>query len=266
MNEAGSRYELIGELGRGGMGVVYRARDRLLGRAVALKFLPEDLSADAPQRALFRREARAAAQLSHPGIVTVYDVGRHGGREFIAMELVDGRSLEQLLEEYGHLPISNVLAVMDAVLDAVMFAHAHGIIHRDLKPANIMTLHNGAIKVMDFGLAKLTGASAGAKPTFIAGTPAYMPPEQLRGATDYRADVFALAAMFYELLTGVIPGTESEYAYTARAYESPRELVEAIPADLSSTIMAALSHDPDERPGLEEIAALVKRHRNSANS
>ena len=249
LNEAGSRYELLDELGRGGMGVVFRAHDRLLGRVVALKFLPDDIPADSAVGQLFRREARAAAALSHPGIVTIFDVGRHEGREFIAMELVDGKPLDKLLQERGKLAVLEGLEVAEAVASALSYAHEHGIVHRDIKPANLMRLKNGGIKVMDFGLAKSVRASTGqGGPTLIAGTPAYMPPEQLKGVTDARSDVFALGATLYELFTGRLPGTPTEAAATASRYPSPRELEPLVPERWSATIMKCMAHDPLRRP------------------
>ena len=261
VREAGARYDIEGELGRGGMGVVYRARDRLLGRQVALKFLPEDLSADSKQGKLLRREARAAAQLSHPGIVTIYDIGRRGDREFIAMELVHGDSLETLLDERGKFSVLAGLEVMQPVLEAVAYAHGQRVVHRDLKPANIMRLSNGAIKVMDFGLAKLTGTTGGKRTSFIAGTPAYMPPEQLTGITDERSDVFALGATFYELLTGELPGNESICAYGATGYDTPRDRFSQIPERLSDFIMGMLEHDPRDRPSIKNVLDLVTGER-----
>lgn len=248
MSESGTRYEILSELGRGGMGVVYRARDQLLGRDVALKFLPDDGN-DPTRSALFRREARAAAALSHPGIVTIFDVGKQEGREFIAMELVDGQPLDRLLEDRGgKLSLLEGLEIAEAVLSALSFAHEANVIHRDLKPSNLMKMRNGGIKIMDFGLAKKVGHTTGGQPTMIAGTPAYMPPEQMLGATDARSDIFALGATLYELFTGQLPGFEHEPASSARGYPSPRDRESVIPEKLSSLIMRCLTAEPGKRP------------------
>jgi tetratricopeptide (TPR) repeat protein len=257
--ESGSRYELVSELGRGGMGVVHRARDLLLGRDVALKFMPAG-ETDGPLRELFRREARAAAALSHPGIVTIFDIGRQEGREFIAMELVDGTPLDRLLEQRGgKLSLLEGLEVAEAALAALEYAHDHRVIHRDLKPSNLMKLRNGGIKVMDFGLAKQMGTSGGQHHTFIAGTPAYMPPEQLLGATDARSDLFAIGATLYELFTGQLPGHEHEPASSARAYPTPRQREALIPERLSSLVMRCLAHEPGQRPAsASEVLAEVR--------
>ena len=257
--ESGSRYELVSELGRGGMGVVHRARDLLLGRDVALKFMPAGES-DGPLRELFRREARAAAALSHPGIVTIFDIGRQEGREFIAMELVDGTPLDRLLEQRGgKLSLLEGLEVAEAALAALEYAHTNRVIHRDLKPSNLMKLRNGGIKVMDFGLAKQMGTSGGQHHTFIAGTPAYMPPEQLLGATDARSDLFAMGATLYELFTGQLPGHEHEPASSARAYATPRQREPLVPERLSSLVMRCLAHDPGQRPAsASEVLAEVR--------
>ncbi|MFO0715123.1 MAG: protein kinase [Sandaracinus sp.] len=259
LSESGARYERVAELGRGGMGVVYRARDHLLGRDVALKFMPEG-EGEGPLRDLFRREARAAAALSHPGIVTIFDIGRQEGREFIAMELVDGTPLDRLLTDRGgKLSLLEGLEVAEAALAALEYAHAHRVIHRDLKPSNLMKLRNGGIKVMDFGLAKQLGTTGNAQQTFIAGTPAYMPPEQARGVTDARSDLFAMGATLYELFTGQLPGFEHEPASSATGYPSPRQREALVPERLSAVVMRCLAHTPSERPtSASEVLAEVR--------
>jgi tetratricopeptide (TPR) repeat protein len=166
--QLGDRFELMGELGRGGMGVVYRARDVRLGRFVALKFLPDDVESGSTLSRLFKREARAAAALSHAGIVTVYDVGEIDGREFIAMELVDGTTLDRVLEDGGPLPANDALELMEKVLEAIEYAHGKMVIHRDLKPANLMRTKSG-IKVMDFGLAKVVTSKSSGGQTVVGG-------------------------------------------------------------------------------------------------
>ncbi len=252
------RFELLSELGRGGMGVVHRARDRRLDRLVALKFLPPDLDPGSPLFRMFQREARAAAAHSHPGIVTIYDIGTLGGREFIAMELVEGTTLDQALESEGPIPALKALDVMERVLEAVEYAHGKGIIHRDLKPANLMRTKSG-IKVMDFGLAKAVGSNMTGQQTMIAGTPAYMPPEQLTGRTDFRSDIFALGATFYELITGVLPGLPNRPANLAMGYPSVRDRVPNVPRRLSDLIGRCLDVEPDNRP--QDVTSVLREVR-----
>ncbi|MDD5308190.1 MAG: protein kinase [Deltaproteobacteria bacterium] len=199
-----SRYTLQGEIGRGGMAVVYRARDEALERDVALKFLSEEISGDAQMRRMFEREAKAAAQLNHPNVVTVYDIGEQDGRAFISMELVIGSTVESLIEREGKLKVVEALRVMRNVLEGLDYAHSKGIIHRDLKPSNMMRNDLGVVKVMDFGLARSVEAKG--RTTIIAGTPNYMPPEQFTGTDmDASSDIFALGASLYEMLTGRVP-------------------------------------------------------------
>jgi len=244
--DLGDRFELAGELGRGGMGIVYRARDVRLGRFVALKFLPDDVETGSTLSRLFKREARAAAALSHGGIVTVYDVGEIDGREFIAMELVEGTTLDRVLEDNGPLPFSEALEIMEKVLEAIEYAHSKSVIHRDLKPANLMRTKSG-IKVMDFGLAKVIGSKSSNGQTVIGGTPNYMPPEQSTGHADHRSDIFSLGVTFYELLTGVLPGRPGEPASVAVSYPSPRDRVSSVPARLSELITHCLEREREER-------------------
>ncbi|MBK6463737.1 MAG: protein kinase [Myxococcales bacterium] len=260
------RFELLSELGRGGMGVVHKARDRRLDRLVALKFLPPDLDPGSPLFRMFQREARAAAAHSHPGIVTIYDIGTLDGREFIAMELVEGTTLDEALAAEGPLPPLKALDVFERVLEAVEYAHGKNIIHRDLKPSNLMRTKTG-IKVMDFGLAKIVGAKMTGQQTMIAGTPAYMPPEQLTGRTDFRSDLFALGATFYELLTGVLPGLPQRPANLAMGYPSVRDRVPNVPRRLSDVIMRCLDVEPDNRPAsATEVLREVREVRIAINA
>ena len=206
-------YALSGPLGSGGMGEVYRARDDRLGREVAIKVLPSALSEDTDRRARFEQEARSASALNHPNIVTVYDIGSSDSAYFIAMELVEGRTLRELVSS-GSIPTRRLLAIAGQVADGLAKAHAAGIVHRDLKPENVMVNKDGFVKILDFGLAKLVApiqdggsllptTAPGTQPGIVLGTIGYMSPEQASGEpVDFRSDQFALGAILYEMATG----------------------------------------------------------------
>src|SRR5262245_24629835 len=215
---AGTRlgpYEILAPIGAGGMGEVYRAKDPRLNREVAIKVLPEGLAAHPERLKRFEREARSASGLSHPNIVTVYDFGREGDTSYIAMELVGGEPLRAELLQ-GTVPVRRLLQVAIQVADGLAKAHGQGIVHRDLKPENIMVSEDGHVKILDFGLAKLTEPEESASgrtqaPTVsgateegvILGTVGYMSPEQARGDTiDFRSDQFSFGSIVYEMSTG----------------------------------------------------------------
>ncbi len=201
------RFEVIDILGRGAMGVVYRAKDSALGRTVAIKTI--SLTGSAQERdvheARFMQEARAAGSISHPSIITIYDVGREGDTAFIAMELLEGRDLRDLIGTVSLTPSQSV-GIAAAVAEGLAFAHERGIIHRDIKPGNIMVLPDGRVKIMDFGIAHVHEPSVKTQTGVLLGSPQYMSPEQIAGQTvDYRADIFSLGLVLYEMLTGVKP-------------------------------------------------------------
>src|SRR5262245_38452344 len=213
---AGARlgpYEVVAPLGAGGMGGVYRARDTRLSREVAIKVLPAELSSDAARLKRFEKEARAASGLNHPNIVTIYDIGSEAGVSYIAMEKVDGETLRKLLVP-GSLPVKKVLLIATQMADGLAKAHDAGIVHRDLKPENVMVTKDGLVKILDFGLAKLTHIESGegeshlptmtgTSPRMVVGTAGYMSPEQASGeAVDYRSDQFSLGSILYEMVTG----------------------------------------------------------------
>jgi serine/threonine protein kinase len=265
-------YEIVGSLGSGGMGEVYRARDARLRRDVALKVLPAVAAADPDRRERFTREALAVAALNHPNIVTIHSVEDEGATVFLTMELVEGRSLAALLPQ-GGLPIDRVLAIGIAVADAMSAAHQKGITHRDLKPANIMLGEGeqaGRIKVLDFGLAKVAGpqvegsaslvateAAAPAAPITsegrILGTVAYMSPEQAEGRPiDGRSDLFSLGVVLYEMATGQRPfaGDTNLSILSSILKDTPRSVTDlnpALPRDLARIIRRALAKDPERR-------------------
>lgn len=207
-----AQFRIVEKIGRGGMGIVYRAEDEKLGRVVALKVLPEDFDDDPSRKRRFMREARLAASLAHPNVAAVHEVGEADGRIYIAMELVEGRTLRRVLDG-GPLAIAEALRIARETARGVAPAHARGIAHRDLKPDNVMVSEGGAVKVLDFGLAKPVDVDRAKVETAsftqegrILGTPGYMSPEQATGrAVDVRTDVFSLGVMLYEMLTGKRP-------------------------------------------------------------
>jgi HEAT repeat protein len=242
--------ELIELIGQGGMGAVYKARQKELDRVVALKILPPGVGGDAAFAERFTREARALAKLNHPGIVTIHDFGRTNGLFFFLMEYVDGATLRQLLLR-GRVAPREALAIVPQICDALQFAHDQGIVHRDIKPENILMDRRGRVKVADFGLAKIVGGSeppaeSGATSPAaltgagkIMGTPAYMPPEQISapGEVDHRADIYALGVVFYQMLTGELPG---------RKIEAPSKRV-LVDVRLDEVVLRALEQKPEHR-------------------
>jgi len=249
-------YEITAPIGAGGMGEVYRARDPRLGRDVAIKILPTDLSADADRLRRFEQEARAAAALSHPNILAVYDIGQHDSAPYIVSELLAGETLRERLNG-GALPVRKAVDYAVQIAHGLVAAHEKGIVHRDLKPENIFVTADGRVKILDFGLAKLTqaepvAAAMSALPTtppntlpgIVLGTVGYMAPEQVRGvAADHRADIFAFGAVLYEMLSG------------QRAFQRETGV---------ETMTAILNDDPPDFPAAERhvppgLARIVER-------
>jgi len=255
-------YEILSPLGAGGMGEVYRARDGKLRREVALKVLPEEVARDPHRLALFEREARMAAGLNHPNIVTLHSIEEAGGTRFITMELVNGRTLDQLIDAKG-LPPKSLLEIAIALAEALAAAHEKGIVHRDLKPQNVMVTDDGRVKVMDFGLAKMAPERDGSMVETVdaisvsgqvVGTAPYMAPEQVRAdAADARTDLFALGVILYEMASGRRPFAGRSFAELSSAIlrDAPDPLASLrrdLPRGFDSVVNRCLEKDPNRRP------------------
>ena len=270
MTKAG-RYQIVGELGRGSMGVVYQGFDPVIGRTVAIKtMLPEGLSPHEFQeyKTRFQREAMAAGILAHPNIITVYDFGEDAGVLYLAMEFLEGKSLEKIVQEQNILPIETILPIYDQVCSALDHAHRNKIVHRDIKPANIMILHNGLVKVTDFGIAKMMSMGM-TQAGQILGTPNYMSPEQVKGRQiDGRSDIFSMGVILYELVTGEKPFggqniTTVIYKIINENPIPPRELDASIHGGLSYVISKALAKNVDERyQTCRELAEDLRNYKN----
>jgi len=261
-NSLHNRYELERELGRGGMGVVYKARDTQLDRPVALKFLGALVDESEEYRLRFQREARAAAQVTHPNILSVYDIGVEQGSSYIAMEYVEGPNLNQFMKSEGKLSVRVAANLISQACDALEAVHQAGIVHRDIKPDNILIAKGMVVKLMDFGLAKGYGQRLTASHV-VMGTPCYMSPEQARGAdVDHRSDIYAMGLMLYELLIGetVFNSGNVLQRQISEMPPPPSTRVEGVPELLDKIVMKCIAKDPDERfQSAKELAAYLRQ-------
>jgi serine/threonine protein kinase/Tol biopolymer transport system component len=264
-----SHYTILAELGRGGMGVVYKAQDTTLDRFVALKFLPSHLAASGSDKDRFMQEAKAASAINHPNICTIHAVGEHEGQLFIVMEYVDGQTLA---ERKAAISQKQAIEYGIQIADGLAAAHDKGIVHRDIKPDNIMVRKDGIVQIMDFGLAKLAGVSRLTKEGSTVGTAGYMSPEQVQGLdADHRTDIFSFGVLLYEMLGGELPFRGAHE--TAMMYEIVN--VEAVPlsaahpeidAELDAIVLECLAKDPDERyQSIREVSKELRRFKRTSS-
>jgi len=263
------RYQIVGELGRGGMGIVYKAQDTVLDRPVAYKVLPDALKDNPEALKNFLREAKSAAKLNHPNIVTVYDAGEQDGRYYIAMEYVDGTTLKEIVRRRGVISPNGVLHVLLQMCEALAFAHEQKVVHRDVKTANTMWTRDKKAKIMDFGLAKVIEEVRN-HTTLVSGTPYYMSPEQTLGKNvDHRTDIYSLGVTLFELATGSLPFQEGNvpYHHVHTPPPDPREANPKLPDLIAEIITACMKKNPDERfQNAGEIVTQVKAQLSKSSS
>jgi len=250
------RYKIIKEIGHGSMGVVYEARDPLIDRIVAIKTINlHDLTPEEKKEyeARFYLEARSGGRLSHPNIVTIHDLGESEGVPFIAMELMEGRELQNLLKGEQVLPIKETLNIIIQVATGLAYAHEHGIVHRDIKPSNIMVLKGGRVKIADFGIARMDSWRLNTTHGKLLGSPHYMSPEQVSSQSiDQRSDIFSVGTMMYRMLSGHVPFTGNNthaisYKIVNEEPPKPSSLNPEIPNWLESVVLKCLAKNPDNR-------------------
>src|SRR6187455_2702993 len=246
------KYRVLDRVGRGGMGTVYNAMDETLHREVAIKVLNAELN-DPEVAKRFRAEAITVARLSHPGIATIYELFQHEGQWLMVMEFVRGETLEHMVERMGPISPQRAAELSMQTLAALAHAHSMGVVHRDLKPANLMITENGSVKVMDFGIARVTGSEHMTNAGFMMGTPAYMAPEQVRGGdVDARADLYAMGVVFYRLTTAKLPFKgDTAFAMVQSQVNDPHTPVglirEDLPGWVEEIVTRSLAKAPEQR-------------------
>jgi serine/threonine protein kinase len=250
------RYEIIKELGRGAMGVVYEAKDPLIDRLVAVKTIHlQEMEPNQRKEyeARFYQEARAAGRMNHPNIVTIHDLGETGGMAYIAMELLEGCELQNLLKDGQRMPVEQTLNIAIQVSTGLAYAHEHGIIHRDVKPSNIMVLKNNQVKIADFGIAHMDTSLLSTQTGQVMGSPLYMSPEQVLNRTvDSRSDIFSFGTLLFRMLTGKMPFTGDNahsvmYQIVHENPQNPGSLNSEVPEMLDSIVTKCLSKEPQDR-------------------
>lgn len=270
------RYQVVSRIARGGMATVYLAVDRRLDRDVALKVMHPHLAegtAGANFVARFRREARAAARLTHPGLVGVYDQGVDGETSYLTMEYVDGVNLRRHLAERGSLSVGEALGVAEQVLDALAAAHRAGLVHRDVKPENVLLASDGRVKVTDFGLARAVTEVTSTTTGTVFGTVAYLAPELvLHGGSDARTDVYAAGVLLYEMITGAQPFTgetpiQIAFQHVNSDVPAPSDTASWLPVEVDELVGALSAREPDDRPADAGAAlALLRRTRTALDT
>jgi eukaryotic-like serine/threonine-protein kinase len=250
------RYQIIEEIGQGAMGVVYKAADPFIDRLVAVKTINLNILKEDEKKnyeARFFQEARAAGRISHPNIVTIFDLGETDGIAYIAMELMQGKELKNLIDGGKQLKVEEALSIAVQLSAGLSYAHQHGIIHRDIKPSNIMVLDNGLVKIADFGIARMGSSQRHTQSGMIMGSPMYMSPEQIQGKPlDFRSDIFSMGIVLYRMLTGVTPFIGEDINSLMRNIVErepirPGVLNSDIPPELEAIIMKCLAKKPEER-------------------
>jgi eukaryotic-like serine/threonine-protein kinase len=248
------RYKIVSELGRGAMGVVYKAKDPVLDRTVALKtiIMGEDASGRSEYQARFFLEAKAAGKLNHPQIITIHDYGEEGDLAWMAMELLDGTELRKRMQE-GPVPLAEAIEIAQQVADGLGYAHEHGVVHRDIKPSNIMLMPRGKVKIMDFGIARMRASDLKTSTGVVLGTPRYMSPEQVAGEpVDHRSDIFSLGTVLYEMVTrtSLFAGNDTpQILHNVQNFQpiAPSRVNPEVPAMLDFVVARALKKEPDVR-------------------